>query len=156
MSKNKWRQGQAVPFPYPDRISVHPSPSAINAAHAKSSTTPYHPVFVPPYRLLSNRTLSHCSIHTLATLMPVATSSMPQAIISNATRIWEVGVQWPLYAQCGVWDAKGRGVDIWECIRARKSCYPICPYHRLTGLLCRRIITRLPGLPYVSRFLHCR
>lgn len=43
---------------------------------------------------------------------------MPTAI-SNATRIWELNVFWPLYAQCGVWDPKGRGVDIWECIKAR-------------------------------------
>jgi hypothetical protein len=29
-------------------------------------------------------------------------------------------VHWSLYSQCGIWDPKGRGVDIWECIRARK------------------------------------
>lgn len=51
--------------------------------------------------------------------MPTAT--IPTAVISNATRIWELNIQWPMYAQCGVWDTKGRGVDIWECIQARKS-----------------------------------
>lgn len=29
-------------------------------------------------------------------------------------------MHWSLYSQCGIWDPKGRGVDIWECIRARK------------------------------------
>ncbi|KAG1736148.1 uncharacterized protein EDB91DRAFT_1204316 [Suillus paluster] len=51
--------------------------------------------------------------------------------IGNATRIWEINVHWSLYSQCGIWDPKGRGVDIWECIRARKSplsfvCSPSC------------------------------
>ncbi|KIM91490.1 hypothetical protein PILCRDRAFT_94330 [Piloderma croceum F 1598] len=46
---------------------------------------------------------------------------MPTAVISNATRIWELNVSWPLFSQCGVWDIKGRGVDIWECIRAHDS-----------------------------------
>jgi hypothetical protein len=41
------------------------------------------------------------------------------AVISNATRIWELNVSWDIYSQCGVWDPKGRGVDIWECIKAR-------------------------------------
>lgn len=43
------------------------------------------------------------------------------AVVSNATRIWEVNIYWDLYAQCGIWDPKGKGVDIWECVRARKS-----------------------------------
>jgi hypothetical protein len=59
-------------------------------------------------------------------------STMPTAVISNATRIWELNVSWPLFAQCGVWDPKGRGVDIWECIRAR-TCqnrpYFSCNHH---------------------------
>lgn len=42
------------------------------------------------------------------------------AVVSNATRIWEVNMHWDLHAQCGIWDAKGKGVDIWECIRARE------------------------------------
>ncbi|KAG2036788.1 hypothetical protein BDR03DRAFT_865370 [Suillus americanus] len=41
--------------------------------------------------------------------------------IGNATRIWEINVHWSLYSQCGIWDPKGRGVDIWECIRAHDS-----------------------------------
>jgi len=43
------------------------------------------------------------------------------AVVSNATRIWELNIHWDLFSQCGVWDPKGRGVDIWECIRARTS-----------------------------------
>ncbi|TFK38088.1 hypothetical protein BDQ12DRAFT_666313 [Crucibulum laeve] len=46
---------------------------------------------------------------------------MPGAVISNATRIWELNVHWALYSQCGVWDPRGRGVDIWECIRDHDS-----------------------------------
>ncbi|OAX35681.1 hypothetical protein K503DRAFT_773219 [Rhizopogon vinicolor AM-OR11-026] len=41
--------------------------------------------------------------------------------IGNATRIWEANVHWSLYSQCGIWDPKGRGVDIFECIRAHDS-----------------------------------
>ncbi|KAF9653504.1 hypothetical protein BDM02DRAFT_3182522 [Thelephora ganbajun] len=43
------------------------------------------------------------------------------AVVSNATRIWEVNIHWDLYAQCGIWDPKGKGVDIWECVRAHHS-----------------------------------
>ncbi|KAH9930188.1 hypothetical protein B0H21DRAFT_826144 [Amylocystis lapponica] len=42
-------------------------------------------------------------------------------LVSDATRIWELNIQWPLHAQCGVWDSKGKGVDIWECIRPHNS-----------------------------------
>ena len=42
-------------------------------------------------------------------------------LVADATRIWELNLYWPLHAQCGVWDPKGKGVDVWECIRARKS-----------------------------------
>jgi hypothetical protein len=41
-------------------------------------------------------------------------------VIGNSTRIWELNLQWPLYSQCGVWDVRGRGVDVWECIKDRK------------------------------------
>ncbi|EGO03774.1 hypothetical protein SERLA73DRAFT_102057 [Serpula lacrymans var. lacrymans S7.3] len=46
---------------------------------------------------------------------------MPTAVISNATRIWEINIYWSLYSQCGIWDPKGCGVEIWECIRAYPS-----------------------------------
>ncbi|KAI0639538.1 hypothetical protein C8Q77DRAFT_1205021 [Trametes polyzona] len=42
-------------------------------------------------------------------------------LIADATRIWEVNLYWPLHAQCGVWDPKGKGVDVWECIRPHQS-----------------------------------
>lgn len=45
---------------------------------------------------------------------------MPRVAVGNATRIWEVNVHWPLYSQCGIWDPRGRGVDIWECICDRE------------------------------------
>ncbi|KAH7887055.1 hypothetical protein F5I97DRAFT_1099436 [Phlebopus sp. FC_14] len=48
-------------------------------------------------------------------------TTMPAAVISNATRIWDIDVHWSLYSQCGIWDPKRRGVDIWECIRAHDS-----------------------------------
>ncbi|KAG2008204.1 hypothetical protein CC2G_013660 [Coprinopsis cinerea AmutBmut pab1-1] len=46
---------------------------------------------------------------------------MPGTVISTATRIWELNVHWTMYSQCGVWDPKGKGVDIWECIRDHDS-----------------------------------
>ncbi|KAH9898273.1 hypothetical protein C8Q73DRAFT_788469 [Cubamyces lactineus] len=42
-------------------------------------------------------------------------------LVADATRIWEVNLYWPLHAQCGVWDPKGKGVDVWECIRPHQS-----------------------------------
>ncbi|KAF8635450.1 hypothetical protein AX15_000428 [Amanita polypyramis BW_CC] len=43
------------------------------------------------------------------------------AVVSNFTRIWEPHVYWKLHSQCGIWDTKGKGVDIWECIRDHES-----------------------------------
>lgn len=40
-------------------------------------------------------------------------------LVSDATRIWEQNVYWALGSQCGVWDSKTKGVDVWECIRPR-------------------------------------
>ncbi|KDQ31807.1 hypothetical protein PLEOSDRAFT_1034807 [Pleurotus ostreatus PC15] len=42
-------------------------------------------------------------------------------VISNATRIWELHVHWPMYSQCGVWDPHKRGVEVWECVRDHDS-----------------------------------
>ncbi|KAL7285405.1 hypothetical protein ACG7TL_000501 [Trametes sanguinea] len=42
-------------------------------------------------------------------------------LVADATRIWELNLYWPLHAQCGVWDPKGKGVDVWECIRPHQS-----------------------------------
>lgn len=55
------------------------------------------------------------------------TTAMPAPIIKNATSIWDINVNWPLSSQCGTWDAKGRGVDVWECIQARMSGPPVHP-----------------------------
>ncbi|KAM5530499.1 hypothetical protein V8D89_014642 [Ganoderma adspersum] len=33
-------------------------------------------------------------------------------LVADATRVWELNLYWPLHAQCGVWDPKGKGVDI--------------------------------------------
>ena len=41
-------------------------------------------------------------------------------LVSDATRIWELNLHWALGAQCGVWDPKGKGVDVFECVRARE------------------------------------
>ncbi|KIP05791.1 hypothetical protein PHLGIDRAFT_73645 [Phlebiopsis gigantea 11061_1 CR5-6] len=45
------------------------------------------------------------------------------ALVSAATRIWELNTYWPVGSQCGVWDAKIRGVDIWECIRPHTASH---------------------------------
>lgn len=56
--------------------------------------------------------------------LPMHTSAaMPAPVINNATAIWDINVHWPLSSQCGTWDAKGRGVDVWECILARTSSF---------------------------------
>lgn len=49
----------------------------------------------------------------------VAHTNMP-GLVSDVTRIWELNVHWAFGSQCGVWDAKARGVEIWECIRTRE------------------------------------
>ena len=61
-------------------------------------------------------------------------------LVSDATRIWEINIYWPVGSQCAVWDPKSKGVDIWECLRARKfpSSRPLC----LCSLLTRRMQTR--------------
>ena len=55
--------------------------------------------------------LYHHSDETSITAMP--------GLVSDATRIWELNVFWPVGSQCGVWDSKTKGVDVWACIRAR-------------------------------------
>ncbi|KIP12087.1 hypothetical protein PHLGIDRAFT_21175 [Phlebiopsis gigantea 11061_1 CR5-6] len=42
-------------------------------------------------------------------------------LVSDATRVWDANVYWPMNAQCAVWDVKGKGVDVWECIRPHQS-----------------------------------
>jgi len=66
--------------------------------------------------------------------------------VGNSTRIWELNLRWPLNSQCGVWDAKKPGVDVWQCIRARES--------RLSPLVTPRLTLhlqtnpgRVPNLP---------
>lgn len=49
----------------------------------------------------------------------LAHTIMP-GLVSDVTRIWELNVYWVFGSQCGVWDAKARGVEIWECIRTRE------------------------------------
>ena len=61
---------------------------------------------------------------------------MPGVVVGNATRIWEVNVHWSLYSQCGIWDPKGRGVDIWECIYDRKK--NLCAYFTQDNLIILR------------------
>ena len=60
-------------------------------------------------------------LSTTATFHPHPLPKMPGVVVGNATKIWEVGVHWSLYSQCGIWDPRGRGVDIWECICDRKK-----------------------------------
>ncbi|ESK98001.1 hypothetical protein Moror_939 [Moniliophthora roreri MCA 2997] len=40
-------------------------------------------------------------------------------VISNATRIWELNIHWPIYSQCGVWD--GKGVVVYQCVQEHDS-----------------------------------
>ncbi|KAI0796655.1 hypothetical protein C8Q75DRAFT_802342 [Abortiporus biennis] len=42
-------------------------------------------------------------------------------LVSDATRIWEINVFWPLGSQCGVWDPKLKRVEVWECIRPHNA-----------------------------------
>ena len=61
--------------------------------------------------------------------------SMP-GLVSDATRIWELNVYWLLGSQCGVWDSKTKGVDVWECIRPRTSLsFILCPSLAVSGSL---------------------
>ena len=96
-----------APFRIPECVYKSPSPSRPSSRLSAHSNR--FPVF-----LRTNTSPSHP--FTIATI----SSSMP-AVVSNATRIWELNIHWALFSQCGVWDPKGRGVDIWECIRARES-----------------------------------
>jgi hypothetical protein len=81
--------------------------------HLEFDDTPH--IFLPPPNQHNNVLFHHPSFFTLIIIIV-----MP-AVVSNATRIWELNINWELFSQCGVWDAKGRGVDIYECIRARTS-----------------------------------
>ena len=45
-------------------------------------------------------------------------SSMP-GLVADSTRIWEQNIYWTESMQCAIWDPKGKGVDVWECVRAR-------------------------------------
>lgn len=76
-------------------------------------------------------------------------STMP-GLVADATRVWELNLYWPLHAQCGVWDPKGKGVDVWECIRPRESLSmsPSCPALASRCLLLQ--ITLPPARRYVA------
>ncbi|KAM6503421.1 hypothetical protein JOM56_000364 [Amanita muscaria] len=64
---------------------------------------------------------------------------MPATVISNATRIWETNVYWSLYSQCGIWNSKNKGVDIWECVRDREYClYALPPNPKFWRYVARR------------------
>lgn len=52
-------------------------------------------------------------------------------VIGNSTRIWELNLHWPLYSQCGVWDVRGRGVDVWECVKDREFRLSLWPFKLL-------------------------
>ena len=62
----------------------------------------------------------------LISISIAAPPTMP-GLVADATRVWELNLYWPLHAQCGVWDPKGKGVDVWECIRPRESPSPHRP-----------------------------
>ena len=87
------------------------------------TTVRYIPI--PPFRL-SLPIVSGPSISYSSTTMP--------GLVADATRIWELNLYWPLHAQCGVWDPKGKGVDVWECIRPRESSPPHSPLAHIKPL----------------------
>nr|VWO96726.1 Putative type III effector protein [Ganoderma boninense] len=62
-------------------------------------------------------------------------------LVADATRVWELNLYWPLHAQCGVWDPKGKGVDVWECIRPHHST----PGTQVCDLTPRFTPSRIPG-----------
>jgi hypothetical protein len=131
----------------PCRADISPSPSPLTPPasfpalpfHCLINIPPLHPIAIPttprvPYSLHTHTPPSSCTtLPSLQspTILPVPISSLElasannranmPAVVSNATRIWELNIHWDLFSQCGVWDPKGRGVDIWECIRARTS-----------------------------------
>ncbi len=104
-------------------------------SHKRTSSTPFPlPVLLlTPFlhrsiysSKLSSETTSHTSAYT-----------MPGTVIGNSTRIWELNSYWALYSQCGVWDSRGRGVDIWECIRDRKALSYCSQVHQLKKVIYR-------------------
>src|SRR5258708_4133066 len=93
-------------------------------SHPYPDCVPLSPVSTPSPTTRS----AHSLVHSPNSInRHPAIYNMP-AVVSNATRIWELNIYWDLFSQCGVWDPKGRGVDIWECIRARTfhsvDCHP--------------------------------
>lgn len=96
--------GPSVPLPYKYRLfSSHPHPDSTTLLPSQYT--------IPLQRALHLHSPTPLTHHSAIHNMP--------AVVSNATRIWELNIYWSLHSQCGVWDPKGRGVDIWECIRAR-------------------------------------
>ncbi|KAF4618630.1 hypothetical protein D9613_010105 [Agrocybe pediades] len=96
--------GYKAPLPLFHSSSKIPSVQPASAHQRTSTTATYNPQHIPP------------------------TAKMPGAVVGNATRIWELNVHWDLYSQCGIWDARGRGVDIWECIQppTKRTLLAIC------------------------------
>ncbi|KAF5314613.1 hypothetical protein D9611_007246 [Ephemerocybe angulata] len=47
--------------------------------------------------------------------------SLVEAAPVPAPRIWSVGVHWTKHSQSAVSAGKGKGVDVWECVREHDS-----------------------------------
>lgn len=130
-----WAPRRAIPRWYIVHIvlclSVRNSSSS--SAHARSSSR--RPTPSPRANSFSVRCSSRL-LHSRAAILLSATlpshsypshqhtntNTMP-GLVNDVTRIWEQNIFWPVNAQCGVWDPKLKGVDIWECVRARE-----CPF----------------------------
>lgn len=83
-----------------------------------------------------------CSTPPLSKLDSANSRAIMPAVVSNATRIWELNIHWELFAQCAVWDLKRKGVDIWECIRARTSILAFHPHPALIECHYRPLYSR--------------
>ena len=56
-------------------------------------------------------------------------------LVNDVTRIWELNLYWPVNSQCGIWDPRGKGVDIWECIHPREYTFSFMSYPLLDAHL---------------------
>ncbi|KAJ8083017.1 hypothetical protein PM082_008878 [Marasmius tenuissimus] len=72
-------------------------------------------------RALPPATLKMLTVNPASATASTTASVGSTPKISNATRIWELSIHWPVYSQCGVWDPRSKGVDIWECVRDHVS-----------------------------------
>lgn len=120
-------QWQSASLSRASKIASFADIYSLAPAHSPLSFSPLKPVVDTPLLLLVlSLVLTVASFYFSTTSLSTATPScfynMP-GLVSDATRILEQNVFWPIGSQCGVWDSKTKGVDVWECIRPRTSLH---------------------------------